>query len=234
MKEQINITTTGNELVIREGKASEIREPQKIQIKGDIHSVRRFVDKERSGLQTVDKLRAVIEVNKLAGNITLSLDPENYYSPEVIAQLEPSDELKPFFINQDKTFTREQLIKLIRFNKLIFADKDKHTALLEAFQKLSAQTAADVKAESDTRGNKANAFTKTVQTNIPEEFILVAPIFKWQPAQTFRVEIAYDTTEASIRFWFESVELNELLITQREDIFNKELDELQDFVIINC
>jgi len=223
------------ELTIRTGEALPILEKKQIRLSGDINSISSFLSKRATGFssQQVDKTKAVVIVDKLGMKISLLLDPENQLGLEVLGTLEISDELKIFHVNQNKTFTRDELIKIIKFNKLSFDDSEKHTELLKAYQSFSAQTAADLKQESDTRGNKANSFAKTVTTNIPTEFILLIPVFKGKEAQRFRVEICLDVTDGGARFWFESVELHELIKTQVDIIFNEELKSCADFVIIN-
>lgn len=226
---------TGNELIIREGKALDQKAPEKIKICGDINSISGFLKKRDAGggLQAVDANKALITVDKKNMKIELHLDPENFYGTEIIGSLELSDELKIFQINQVKTFTRDELVKLIKFNKLAFDNTEKHAEILKAYQSFTAQAATDLKQESDTRGNKANSFSKTVNSNIPTEFILNVPIFKGKESRTFRVEICLDVTDGGARFWFESTELHELIETRKEVLINEELKDFQNFVIIN-
>lgn len=225
----------GNELIIREGKAPEVFNPEKIEFTGDINSVSSFLKNRSDGysFQKVDKNRAVVLVDKKAMAIHLFLDPENKFGAEITGQLEFSDELKIFHVNQNKTFTRDELVKIIKFNKLSFDNAEKHAELLKAYQAFEVSANTNIKQESDTRGNKANSFNKAVTTNIPTEFILLIPVFKGKEPQRFRVEICLDVTDGGARFWFESVELHELIETSKEIIFNEELKSCEGFVIIN-
>lgn len=50
---------------------------------------------------------------------------------------------------------------------------------------------------------------------------------------TFRVELCYDVTEGSVKFWLESVELHEIIQQQVDAIFIEELKAAAGFVIIN-
>jgi hypothetical protein len=219
-----------------QGKALEQKPPNKIVINGDIKTVSNFltIRKESgTGLQTIDKSKAFVLVDKKSLSIQLILDPENVYGAEISARLEESEELYPFFINKNKTFTKEELVKLIKFSKLFFADADKHAAMLLAFQKVSSTVNIQANDSSDIRGNKERGFIKEVTTNAPTEFILIIPIWKGFPAVKFRVEIGVDVTEGSARFWFESVELHEIMQAQIDQIFSDELKSAEGFVIIN-
>lgn len=235
MKE-LNVTATGEVLTIYEGKVLDQKPPEKISIVGDIKSVSSFlsVRKERGvGTQGIDISKSVVIVDKKGLTIELLIDPENYYGASVLAKLEKSDELAPFHINQNKTFSKEELVKLIKFNKIYFDAPTKHAEMLLAFQKISSTVNIRANDSADDRGNKERAFVKEVTSNAPTEFILNIPIFKGFDAVRFRVEVCLDVTEGSARFWFESVELHELMQTTIDVIFNEELKSAQGFVIIN-
>lgn len=243
MKTEINLSSlAGDTLTILEGKALELKHPVQIKLEGNIETVAAFLEKRWNGdenflgseLQQVDASKAVVIVDSEAMVITLFLDPQNPFGTEVKAKLEFTPEIQQFKINEVASFTREQLIKILRFNRRYFPDVLKYDELLKAYQSLQISTAADLKQNSDTRGNKGTMFQKTVNSeNIPTEFILNIPIFKGQPWETFRVEICLDATDASVRFWFESVELAELVEVRKAEIFADQLESAKDFVIIH-
>lgn len=225
------------EIIIREGEAPPVDVPKKISITGDINTVGEYFKKRKetsdASLQAINKDRVVIYTDKKNRVITAHLDPESEKGVEIKGVLEFSDEIKPFFINQPKTFKKDEIVKLLRFNRLAFDSQEQYNAILLAYQSFTAKTATDMKQEADTRGNKANNFSKQVETNVPENFILNIPIFKGQTSERFRVEIAFDATDASVQFWFESTELNELIQVKTDVIFNEQLKGLQDYVIVN-
>lgn len=235
----LKVENAGNEIIIREGEALPPVAPKKIVIAGDIKTVRSFVDKRTSpndgdsmGLQAINPDRALVTVDKAALSIKLELDPENEYGTEVTAKLAYTPELEQFFINKNKLFNREELIKLIRFNKIWFADPEAHDKLLKAYQAFTATVNANIGKTSDTRGNVDNTYKKTVETNVPDSFVLNIPIFKGQDKRRFRVEIAIDSTDASTKFWFESVELNDIIQIESQAILEGELELCKDFVVI--
>lgn len=226
----------GKDIIIREGKAPELKEPKIIGLAGDIKSISSFLKVRNNaafGLQAVDIGKAVVEVDKTNMSITLFLDPENHYGASVTSKLELSDELKKWNVNLSKTFKLQELTKLIRFNRIDFDDYDKHDALLKAYQSFNFKTYIESQQEADQRGNKSNSFKKTVDTGLPVDFVLNVPIFKGQESRRFHVEICLETTEGAANFWFESVELAELIKTERDILFNEELKACQGLVIIN-
>jgi hypothetical protein len=212
--------------------------PKKIKIEGDIKTVSSFLNKRKgaaidtAGLQGINRNRSIVTVDKAALSIKLELDPENEYGTEVTAKLAYTPELEQFFINKNKLFNREELIKLIRFNKIWFADPEAHDKLLKAYQAFTATVNANIGKTSDTRGNVDNTYKKTVETNVPDSFVLNIPIFKGQEKRRFRVEIAIDSTDASTKFWFESVELNDIIHVESQAILEKQLESCADYVVI--
>ncbi len=240
MKTELQISPAGDTLTILEGKALELLQPKQLKLAGNILSVGKFIamrglnGKNGKGLQLIDPALAVVIVNEADMSILLQLDPNNAHGTEVLGKLELTDELKQFHINTSKLFTREELIKLLRFNKRFFNNADLHADLLKSYQTMQIKTASELKQESDTRGNKGMNFNKTVDSaNIPTEFVLHIPVFKGFDSKVFRVEICLDATDSSVRFWFESVELNELIIIERDQIFEEQLKECSAFPIIH-
>lgn len=235
----LKVESATGEIIIREGEAAPQVVPQKLKLAGNILSVAAFLaaryenDKEGSGLQVIDPSTTVVVVDEKEMTITMFLNPNYEYGTEVVGKLEFTEEFKQWSINSNKTFSREELIKLIRFNRRYFPDLLKHEALLTAYQKLSISTTGELNQSSDPRGNRSIAFDKKVNSdNIPLEFILNVPIFKGFQPEQFRVEVCLDATDATVRFWFESVELAERIEILKEAIFADQLDHCKDFVVI--
>lgn len=240
MNTEIKIEANRETLTVLSGSAMPLREAQKIVIAGDIESVQRFLAKryldetKGKGLQEIDFEKSVILVDKENGTIQLLIDPENYYGSSVTAKLELSNEMGLFEINNGVMFTREQIIKTLRMNRIYFPDKGQHAALSAAFQKFSAKVYCDLEKESDTRGNLKTIFDRTVQSNVPLCFKVEMPIYKGQPKENFSVDILIEPqANGIVLFYFESVELAEMLEARKEEIFANQLQGLEAFPIIN-
>lgn len=239
MKSELVITPKGDTLNILEGKALEPKHPERLRITGQIGSVNAYLTARRGTqqppacLQYIDKDLAVITMDELSGTITLDVDPNHPFGTEVVGKLDFNPDLLIWSINKDTQFTREQLIKLIKMNRRFFADPSQHGIMLDAYQKLNLTGQTALKNESDSRGNKDASFKKSIDSStIPTEFTLEIPVFKGQPAKKFRVEICLDATDASVRFWFESVELIEIIDADRKKIFNDQVAGYIDYAII--
>jgi hypothetical protein len=239
MKSEIIINPKGDTLTILEGKALDPKHPEKIKLSGNIESISQYLKKRYNGskgkgLQEVDKEKAIVIVDADKMNIVLLLDADNPFGTSITATLELTKELKEFHINENHEMSREQIIQILKFAKRFFSDPIKHEEMIRAYMKLNLSGTTSVKKESDDRGNSDLAFKRTIDSqNIPTEFVLFMPIFKGQGAEKFRVEVCLSVTDASVRFWFESVELTELIEKRRDEIFKKELESAIDFVVIH-
>lgn len=227
----------GNEIIIREGKALDQVRPIQVNITGDIKTVSSFIEKRKDATtealsQFINDERAIVEVDKQAMTITLKLDPEYQYGTVITAKLEPNPDLEQFAINGKKTFKQKELVDLLKFSRLYFEDFDKHGMLLKAYQTFNFKAYSEGMNESDNRGNKQSAFKKTVETNLPTEFVMNIPIFKGQEKKRFHVEICLEVTDGGANFWMESVELKELQDIESETILNSELEICKDYVIV--
>lgn len=235
---QFHLSGESSELIIREGQAPAVKEPVKIKVAGQIGTVAAFLSKRNTdlfqgvGAQQVSADSAIVIVDRKNLKVTLELNPSDPDGTIITGQLQESDELKLFGINANKLFNREELVKLLRFNRLLFADMDQHDTILKAAMSFTAKANTNVEASSDTRGNRANAFQRQVESNAPTEFVLRAPIFKGQAPATFRVEICMDVTDAGPRFWFESVELHEVSQTLRDTLIDEQLEHCKSFPIL--
>lgn len=234
--------TKGGELIVRQGDALPLKEPTKVDFTGELPSVSRYLAIHGwSGALTdrdtnenfVHPEKAIITVNRQARSIKLVTDCKSAYSHTIIGQLALSDEIKQFNINPEgKTQTREELVKLLRFNKRFFADKGKHAEILAAYQKFNVTTTGGLKVETDNRGNKDLGYQSKVTTELPDAFFLEIPIFKGYAPVKFMVEICLDVSAAEARFWLESPELAEVVETQAKALIEDELKLIGDKYVV--
>lgn len=239
-KIKVNIENANGELIIREGNAQEplpLKEPKIINISGDIHSVAVFINNRTSGhsSQEIDKNKAIVTVDKHAKTIVLQLDPENHYGASVSAKLEQSKELEQFGINAGKRYDRKQLVDLLRFNRLYFADKTQHAQVVSGLYKLRIKSETEIQQEKDNQGNKRSLHdVKTVDDGgLVKEFNITVPLFKGFDPKNITVEVCFEVLNGDVSFWLESVGLKEAADAAVDGIFEEELKSCEGFVIIN-
>lgn len=232
---KVNIATEGAETTLLIGKANTPKEPTKLVVSGDFSAVSNYLkvkSKSANSFQAVSPERTIVICDKEKLTIELLTDPNDPDATEIRGKAEFSKELNTFGINEAKYFTREQLIKLIRFNRRFFPNKEENANLLSAYQNFSASVNKNIQEESDLRGNRNNQFQKKVNTSLPENFVLEVPIFKGEKPVTFPVEICMEDYDAGMRFWFESVTLSEMIAEKTDELFDRELESCKEFAVI--
>lgn len=222
---------TATVIHLLEGEAPKAVNLQSVTLKGNIKAVMDFVTARPDG---IDKAKAWVLMTADKGTIVLRTDENSPLGTSVEASLQPFPELAQFGINKEQFFSLKELEKMVRMQRHWFVDGDSHTQLLNQLRTFTASVQANLTQQADTRGNKNQAFSKQVTTDIATNFKLSIPVFKGMAPSSFFVDICYDISDQSVRFWLESVELYQLqqnLTLSEMDIQLKALRELGFTVI---
>jgi len=225
---KINVTAEGNEVVIRTGEALPLQESVRYKAVGTIGSLCAYLKKRK---HLLDQDLLVIEMNETRKSITVFKDPNDTFSDVVVGQLEENPNLSKFCINSSKKFSREELVKLIKFNRLFFA-MDEFSSILVQLNDFTAKVQASLNQASDNRGNKSNSFSQKIEAEVSLGFKLSMPLFKGVAPKSFFVDIAFDISDGGVQFWLESVELAELQQAEIESVFSAFKDEFSEYVTI--
>lgn len=233
--DQLNLGSTdaGKEIIIRKGEALKLQPPRKVELSGSIKAPVEYITKRKA-----DHLPNTVHViyDKEAGTIELVADELNHYARLIKGTLSLNPKLKPFKINEGGETAifkdLKSVVKLIRFNKWIFADETRYQELIDALQKFEVKVQAEIKNIDNGRGNIEKGVKQTVQVNADLTFTASAAIFLGSEVSKFKVEIVTEIRTGAIDYWFESVELEQLMIGQREVAMNEQLELLKEYVSI--
>ncbi|MDV7696260.1 YfdQ family protein [Chryseobacterium soli] len=228
-----NTSDTVSTLLI--GNANTPKEPIKLVVSGDFSAVGNFLKvklKDANSFQEIKTENAIVICDYDSLTIKLQTNPNDINGTEITGKAEFSNELKEFGINQGKFYRREELIKILRYNRRFFPNKEENAKLLHSYQNFTASVKKDISQNSDMRGNVAQAYNKQIKTDIAESFVIEIPIFKGEGPVSFPVEICLEDNDSGVRFWFESVELSELLEIKRFELFQRELEFCKGLAII--
>ncbi len=198
---------------IYEGKAPEYRAPKAITFSGDLMAVENFLytrplNEEPDNVSNPGITKSLIVVNAENKTIVLHTNPTDPASGTITAAAKDNPDINELGINSAITFTREQLIKRLRFLSQLFPNKDEYTVLLSGLQRFVANTSGKVGADTDQRGNKDLQYQKKEQTGLPEVVTVYAAPIIGATEQSFQVEVCLDVTDGGgAKFWLESPEL---------------------------
>lgn len=218
---KIEVPPGGGEFVLRIGDALPAREPEVIRIVGTITAPTSWIEKQPSGDASYVAISTTENKGEIA-SITFYQDGNDPYSTTVKGILELEPRLNVIGINSTQRYHREQFVSFLRLHRMYFPDMESHAKLLSSVKNFKAEVKQEVEQRTNDRGNRGQTFNQAVQTDILTDFILKLPVFKGEAEKSFRVELCFDITDGSVRFWLESPELLEIIESYRKEIIERE------------
>lgn len=219
------------EIIIREGKAVELKEPVKVNISGTIDAPARWLETRFDCLK--EKTCYVI-VNRERLSVSLQCNENNHYGSHITGQLEISPEIKKFRINEGHYITNFEMSELIKMNRAHFENKTVAMKLVTELQNFKAKVDKDIEQSNNNRGDRRLLINQAVQHNLPEAFNLHLPIFKGTGKQTIQVEVYVNPSDFTCTLV--SPEANDLIEEMRDREIDAVLERIQkrcpDIVII--
>ena len=211
------------DVVIREGEALELHEPEKVQITGIIDSPARWLEARQELQKITNKCHVV--VNRDGLGICLNINENAYYGTVVKGRLMLSEPFKKFHINDGHTFTLQKLAKLFKMNRSFFETRQKAMELVTLLQNFRGKVNKDLEASNDNRGNKKVDFVQAVESNLPEAFTLHLPIFKGLEFVDVACEVYVDPDDWSCQLI--SPDANDLIEKYRDEEIGKVLERIE-------
>lgn len=234
MKNEIKVESKEGVLIVLEGKAKEpINLKRQYFLGGNIRAVVEYVEGRKKAGVPVDPKTSIVVIDESDLSITLTTDFHLHEQGGVTveAKLEPNSRLSEFQINKNHRFDLKSLERLVNFNVDMFntqSHANSHAMLVGSLRSFHAKAQIEIQDSFDKKGNKAQNFTKQVQTDIANSFVLSANIFKGTDIKTFNVDICYEFTDAGVKFWLESTELFQLTIHELNSQFSTQKIYLSD------
>lgn len=230
--ENLHLKLEGSEHIIRTGKAPEIRQPNPFSMKGTLKSLISYINSrvKVDNIYGINPQKSIVTIDKENLTATLETDPAEYVNIKITGTLVKDDTTNSFSINGRKTFSKSELIDLLKFNKNLFPNEEVYRKLMVGLKEFVFETG--VKGSSTHRDNKGNTsakYEKEVKSDLPSEIKMSASIFKDSEPSTFMIELCMDITDGGVAFWFESVEFKSL----EREMVDKEFDQLLECCLNN-
>jgi hypothetical protein len=227
METKVNITPSGNEVVVRTGKAEDIRYPQPIKIEGVLNAPAQFL----KGKEVKDN-DTHLRIYNQEGKLELYLKDTDKDSMSVITgALQKNADLAEFNINSlTFRFDVANFLRFIKTKSFFFANKEQHKKLISNMQSWNAKIETVLNQANDQKGNSNFQVEQKVRAveGFVDRFELSIPIFQGDVSLKFTVEIGLDPKNSAVNLYLFSDELFELEIKQREKLMKEALAELDD------
>lgn len=180
------------EIVIRE--VSEVNElpvlePEKVNINGTIGSIFSFLEKRWNCEGQIDHEHTHIIVDRDNLSMTLVANETDARNKMVVAgKLQLSRQFLAFHINDGFAWEPISLSQFIKMNRAYFADRDTNMKLVSVFKNFKAKVNTDYERDRKENGSFTDNYSQIVDSNMPDRFSVVLPIFKGTAAKTIEVE----------------------------------------------
>lgn len=231
-KQAIHISPTGDELIIREGKAREIDELQSVMLSGNILTPAEFYNKNKDKLKDEMCILSCDTSNKA---LTLMINPQNTLNRiEVTGSLCINPVLTNVFkINQEHSgFDKNTFSKRVKLNRAHFKSQKESMDLVAKLESLEMQLDKHVKDADNKRGTYQREARQTAKTELPPIFTLQTPVFAGGDKQDIDVDIHFDVEGNELKFYFESAELAEYIEREGSKEMADQITLFNDEIVI--
>jgi hypothetical protein len=217
------------ELLIREVQTANelpVKPPVKIAISGTIGAVHEFLLKRT---KTFDHLKSHIIVNREQISIELVIcEHDEYERGSVKSTLQLYPKFVEFGINTGKEWGPLQLGLFCKMNRAFFPARAENAKLVTELMNFKANIDSKVEQAAKEKGDRTDNFSQVVNSNLPEKFDLLIPIFKGKPAEKIEVETFANVDGREIGFTLISPGAQESLELIRDQAIDEQLSKIRE------
>lgn len=191
---QINLGqgVTKAEVVIREvNKVNElpVLEPEKVSITGTIGSILSFLEKRWGCDGQINHEHTHIIVDRDNFSMTLVANETDARNKMIISgKLQLSRQFAAFHINDGYAWEPILLSQFIKMNRAYFSNRDENMKLVSVFKNFKAKVNTDYERDRKENGSYTDNYSQIVDSNMPNRFSVVLPVFKGTEVQSIEVE----------------------------------------------
>jgi hypothetical protein len=132
-------------------------------------------------------------------------------------------------INEGAKYNLTEMKDHLKLNRRFFHVQSEYAELLKNVMDFQGKVIAEVKAQSDNRGNAKASYELQTTTAFKNTFQIRIPLFDDYPPVVFTVELCYQLHHGGvIEFWLLSDDLQELIDEEREKIVKEELEKIKE------
>ena len=229
------------EIVFREGEAAPQPEPlatkapESINVSGVISTPLDWLEKR---VDTIDQLKANIQVDREKMQITLTTDErDGYLKSKIVGTVAFTDTYDAFGINDPKAgWLPAKLGQFLRLNRGVFEDRQECMMLVSQLKNFTAKAKAEIQKQRDPSGSTADVYRQEVESNLPKSFTVHIAIFKGTAKEAIEVEFDHYLKDGDVFLQLVSPGANELTESYRDqcidDVLNKIREIAPDIAIL--
>lgn len=210
-------------LVIREGAALPLKEPTPVRFTGIIDTPFRWL---KIRVEKLDQLLCNAKVDMEQMEITLTLDEKDHYQDKIVGKLVEHPIFTSFGINKGRYTTPHEMAKFFKMHRSFFENTSQAMTLVHELQNFKAKVDKQIEKSDNNRGDKRLLVAQAVESNLPERFNLVIPLFKGQTSQLVEVEIYVNADDLCCTLI--SPQANDIIETTKRTIIGEVVDNMKE------
>lgn len=222
---KINVTPTGNEVIIREGAARPIYEKPAIELTGTIRSVLAF-DEKRSDTYEPTTVHVIMHYDN--GTVQLVAKEQDKDGFTVTGKLIKHPFVESLMINKEKFWPISALASKLKVNRQYFGNREAYEGVIKALNTLEVNVTSNFKDQNDYAGNVVQQKIQNASHNIPKTFDLKVPVYQGFQAETINVTIEVVPDGQTIKVGLLSLDLVERETAIKEELFAEVKTKLGD------
>lgn len=230
-EQNINVTAAPgvSELVIRHGDAPPVITPEQYSFAGNIEVPFAYLTARNAATDNThfNPKTAVLQVNRNSGSLSLFQNPNDPIADAITGTAKRASELDGWNFNTDHRWRASDLAEFLRRNRRYFSDPARLADLIGELRTMKVTTNGDIQTADDKRGNKKSLFEQSVQSNIPVSFDVDLPIIAGQKPSRVKVEIFIEVTGQSVSLMLDSIDIADLLVTERDRLLNEQIEKFK-------
>lgn len=214
------------------GEAPEQHNNQCVTIMGNIDAPSRFIQARHKDFSGIARHCLVSETE---GIIELIINPQSKTDMHrIIGEIKVSKKFNDLGINNNsKSYQPEQLHQKLKLMRSYFPDKSSHTSLCKELKNLTAKIQREIEDHDDERGNVKQKFRQTVESNIPNEFIMSLPLIEGEPPQDISMSINLVASGTStILCYLQSMDAADIIEETFKKRIEEEVEKLQKHTVV--
>lgn len=220
----IDLTVNGEKLEVREGKALELFNPEIVKINGVLNAPLKYIEKR---VNTLNQLQCHVLVDRDKMSITLVINEKDHFGDIIRGMLELSPDFERFGINTGQYRTTLEMAEFIKMNRAFFENRSEAMNLVYQLRKFKAKVDKEVEAEyQPNKGDKRVLMQQVVDSNIPESFNVLLPLFKGYSKQNIEVETYFNPDDMTCTLV--SPGANESIIDFKDEAINEVLEKIKE------
>ncbi len=174
-------------------------------------------------------LETHLEIYKSEGKLALIIHEDVHTTHQVTGQLSIDSNLASFKINEEKTWTVQELKKFILARGFFFENPAEATQLINNLNSFTAKVNVLIKEHNSNDGNSLLQLeTKVNGIEMKKDFTLNIPIYQGYEKKKFKVNIGFEPTSTAVLLFLYSEDLALLVHSERERIVDNELKKFDD------